>query len=57
MAYKLKWDNVKTNLKEWGYLEASSALHECGEEQTMNYLLKCSKCPITHNDKNFIEAN
>lgn len=54
---RTKLGRCKTNLKKWGYLEASLALCECGEEQTMDHLLKCNKCPISCNDKEFIEAN
>jgi len=37
----------KPDLKRWGYLEASSTpCEECGEEQTMDHLLECSKRPI-----------
>jgi len=54
---RIKVGRCKANLKKWGYLEDSSAQYECGEEQTMDHLLKYCKCPITCNDKDLTEAN
>lgn len=49
--FQTKVGRCKANLENWGYLEDSLGLCECDEEQTMEHLLKCSKFPITCNNK------
>jgi hypothetical protein len=51
-----KWTNI-LKLTPYVRLENSSALCECGEEQTMDHLLECYECLITCSEKDLMIAN